>query len=437
MQGAVIAGKYRLQRVIGKGSMGDVWAATNELTRRDVAIKLIPSPSPDLRARLVREARACGRLSHRNIVEVYDAGESENGTPYLVMPLLAGETLAERLYREGRLAPAVAVGIAVDIARALRAAHAATIVHRDLKPANVFLHVEAGAEGEQVKVLDFGVSKVLRGEDAAKTLTGTVLGSPAYMSPEQARADKTLDHRADLWSLGVILFEMLTGVRPFPCKTAQGVIAEIVAGPIPAVTSLAPEVDERLAAVVARCLERDRGKRVQSAEEVIELLRPLSPGVGRVASGNEWRVPGAAMPAGGEEGVGGEEPAVEVEVDETVATVALPPKPKASAPGNAGRVQSGAAVASSSEQAQAPLAQAPAGRVAPARMGSSPAAEDDEDAEAMVRLVLKRRRRTLLIVGVSSAVAILTLLIVAVGVGQQMASENQERRGAVGSSATP
>jgi eukaryotic-like serine/threonine-protein kinase len=273
--GSLIAAKYRLHRLVGQGAMGVVWAAVNERTEREVALKLINGQNEELRRRLLREARACGRLDHRNIIEIYDVGETEEGDPFLVMPLLTGETLAERLARDGLLPPAMAARIAADIASGLSAAHAAGIVHRDLKPANVFLHREAGGEEAfVVKVLDFGVSKML--SEAAGTLAGGAVGSPLYMSPEQARGEPDVDHRTDLWATGVVLFEMLTGTRPFHGDTMFTVVAQILGGPIPSVVERAPHVDPALGEIVARCLERQTDRRVGSAAELAVLLHPFA-----------------------------------------------------------------------------------------------------------------------------------------------------------------
>ena len=257
--------------------MGVVWAAVNQLTSGEVALKLILQSTEELRLRLLREARVCGGLKHRNVIEVHDVGQTEDGDPFLVMQLLYGETLAELLKRQRRLDPPVAAQIARDVARALAAAHAAGVIHRDLKPANIFLHHEAGADGATVKVLDFGVSKSLAMSDGLVTIDGGAIGSPAYMSPEQARADRDLDHRADIWSLGVVLFELLTGVRPFQGDTNQ-VIPRIILGDIPLVSRYVRLVDPGLVTLVSRCLERDRARRIGSATELAELLqRHMSP----------------------------------------------------------------------------------------------------------------------------------------------------------------
>jgi serine/threonine-protein kinase len=266
-----IGGKYRLLRQLGTGAMGVVWEAANEATSRRVAIKLISQKSEDLRYRLLREARALGAIAHRNVIEIYDVGETDDGDPFLVMALLHGETLADLLERQRRIAPATAALIGRDIARALAAAHAANIIHRDLKPANVFLHEEPGADVKVVKVLDFGVAKNLVAEDELVTVAGGAIGSPAYMSPEQIRAEGELDARTDIWSLGVVLFEMLTGERAFK-GSGQQPMAQVMLGEIPRVSDRAPDVEPALVEIVSRCMTREPGRRIGSAEEVATLL---------------------------------------------------------------------------------------------------------------------------------------------------------------------
>ncbi len=275
--GTVIAGKYRLTRHIGDGAMGSVWAALNEFTHREFALKLIRASevgSDELRRRLLREASATGRLRQRNVVEVFDVGQTEEGEPFLVLELLHGRSLQSLLEESGRFSTEALAIIGTDIARALEAAHAAGIVHRDLKPANVFLH-EDPERGKLVKVLDFGVSKVMT--DSSSTATGSALGSPAYMSPEQARGLRTLDHRTDLWSLGVLLFELATARRPFEAETPFAVVAEILRGPIPRLAAVLPGCDPRLDTLIARCLVREVDRRIGSASEVISALAPMVP----------------------------------------------------------------------------------------------------------------------------------------------------------------
>jgi serine/threonine-protein kinase len=270
--------------------MGEVWAAVHTEMRREVALKLIYGDNPDLAVRLKREAQACGRLEHPNVVRIYDIGETDDGDPFLIMQLLTGETLADRLARRRRLPPVEALWIALDIARALRAAHAADIVHRDLKPANIYLHRGLDTEGEEVKVLDFGVSKILSVGDMAFTVTGALVGSPAYMSPEQARASKEIDPRADIWSLGVLLFEMLAGRRPFPSASPMGVIAEILAEPIPSLSTFVPGIDPRIELAVNLCMTREVDDRLQSAAAFIDMLRPVFASIELASTGAGGRM---------------------------------------------------------------------------------------------------------------------------------------------------
>jgi eukaryotic-like serine/threonine-protein kinase len=271
--GSLLGGKYRLDRQIGEGAMGAVWAAVNMSTGREVALKLILRSTDHLRQRLRREARASGKLQHRNVIEIFDVGETAEGDPFLVMPLLTGETLKARIVRERRFDPQFAARVGRDVARALAAAHAAGVIHRDLKPANIFLHQEPDADDlPVVKVLDFGVCKDLNPVDGIATIGGGMVGSLAYISPEQAKVDRSLDHRTDLWSLGVILFEMLAGVRPFK-GTAQDILPQLFFEDIPRVESVNASVDPALSDLVARCLERDRDRRISSAAEIASTLQ--------------------------------------------------------------------------------------------------------------------------------------------------------------------
>ncbi|WP_437591779.1 protein kinase domain-containing protein [Sorangium sp. So ce1000] len=278
--GVLIDKKYRLLRQIGEGAMGVVWAAVNVATAREVALKLIHRPETEFRLRLQREARNCGALRHRNVIDIYDMGETEAGEPFLVMQLLTGETVAELLARRRRLDPPVAASIGRDVARGLAAAHAMSIIHRDLKPANIFLHREPDMDEPVVKVLDFGVAKNLSVNDGLHTVQGGAVGSPLYMSPEQVRAEPNVDHRADIWALGVVLFEMLTGMRPFQ-GDAQAVFMGILTGEIPTVSRYVRRVDQGLVDLIARCMRRDRAERISSAAEVAALLdRYAAHGVG-------------------------------------------------------------------------------------------------------------------------------------------------------------
>lgn len=260
-------------RLLDVGGMGEVWAARNELTQRNFAIKfLLPNLAnrPEALERFVREAETAGRLRHPSIVDVYDVALSEDGRPYIVMELLSGESLEARLHSEGTLTPVRAATFIAQIAQALSLAHAAGVVHRDLSTANIFIarNVEGGAP--LPKILDFGVSKTLGPESALRTQTGNgaVLGCPEYMSPEQAKGAETVDHRTDIWSLGVVLYECLTGAVPFRARNYNALMIAILTRSHRPLLEVAPAMDAELAAIVESCLVKDREKRLQSASEL-------------------------------------------------------------------------------------------------------------------------------------------------------------------------
>jgi serine/threonine-protein kinase len=260
--------------------MGVVWLATNESTGGEVALKLVVRPEPELRHRLLREARACCSIRHRNVIQIHDVGQTDGGDPFLVMELLCGETLADLLSRRRRLSQEEAASIGRDIARALAAAHEKDIVHRDLKPANVFLHDEPGADGHVIKVLDFGVSKSPVVSDGMRTVTGGAVGSPMYMSPEQAKADPTIDGRSDIWSLGVVLFEMLAGQKLF---TGEGVeiVQKVLTAEIPSLSRRVRKIDPSLDQLIVSCLQRRREDRPWPASEIAKRLEVFAAPAGR------------------------------------------------------------------------------------------------------------------------------------------------------------
>jgi serine/threonine protein kinase len=210
VEGQILAGKYRLERPLGSGGMGCVWVASHLLLDMPVAIKFIDpafAGLPEIHRRFEREAKAVARLRSAHVVKILDRG-APGEVPYLVMELLEGEDLGARLKREPRMPLDVVAGLVVELTRGLVSAHAAGIIHRDLKPANVFLARVDG--GEVAKILDFGLAKAIGGDPSGDpTRTGLVMGSPSYMSPEQARARKDIDHRTDLWSLAAVAFRML------------------------------------------------------------------------------------------------------------------------------------------------------------------------------------------------------------------------------------
>jgi len=261
--------------------MGEVWAARNERTDRDFAIKLLlPALARNQEAleRFVREAKATGRLRDPGIVDVFDAGQTRDGRPYLVMELLSGESLDARLCREGRLDPFVVCTSLARIARALHRAHQTGIVHRDLSSANIFFATSGDGRIEVPKILDFGVSKIVgpQYDGRVRTGDGAVLGSPAYMSPEQAQGAEKVDCRADVWSLGVLLYECLCGRHPFIARNYNALMMQIVGRPHRSLSDVMPELEPELAALVDACLIKDRAARVQTALELAEQLESMA-----------------------------------------------------------------------------------------------------------------------------------------------------------------
>ena len=270
-----MVGKYRLDRLLATGGMGSVWVATHVGLDAPVAIKFMApelTSNADARMRFDREARAAGRLRTPHVVRVHDHGLEED-TPFIVMELLEGEDLAARLKREVRLGLVETARILEGAARGLQRAHELGIVHRDLKPGNIFLAL--GDDGETVKVLDFGIAKTpglgRLGEDEA-TKSGLLLGSPEYMSPEQAVGSRAVDHRSDLWSLAVIAFRAITGEKPFAGSNVGEVIVKVCTGPLPSASGALgvpwPELDR----FFARALAREPATRFQSARELADAL---------------------------------------------------------------------------------------------------------------------------------------------------------------------
>jgi eukaryotic-like serine/threonine-protein kinase len=259
--GHVLAGRYELGPVLGQGGMARVHQGLDRQLDREVAIKVLAPPfdrDSDFVERFRREARAAAGLSHPNIVAVFDSG-SDDDTHFIVTELVEGETLADRLGRDGPMPPADAVAVAVDIARALAAAHARGLIHRDIKPGNVMLLPDG-----RVKVVDFGIARAA-GSDTL-TNTGVVLGSTAYLSPEQA-GGQPVDERADLYALGCVLYEMLTGHVPFSADTPIATMYRHVNEDAPPPSTIAP-VQPELEDVVLRCLEKEPKRRFSSAAEL-------------------------------------------------------------------------------------------------------------------------------------------------------------------------
>jgi serine/threonine-protein kinase len=263
----MLAGKYRLELLLGEGGMGFVWSAYNTELELPVAIKLLRGGASHatLVERLRLEARAAARLVHPSIVRIFDIALADNGDPFIVMELLSGENLAQKLSR-GRMSGVDAVQLLLPIADALALAHTKGIVHRDLKPENVFI---ARDEEQAVpKLLDFGIAKRVYGVGLGEKLTGrgTLLGSPSYMSPEQARGDN-VDERSDIWSFCVVLHEAITGHAPFCAADKRTLIRAIMSDkPVPRIVD--PSVDPELAQLIAWGLEKDREQRPRSMREL-------------------------------------------------------------------------------------------------------------------------------------------------------------------------
>jgi serine/threonine-protein kinase len=280
--GDIIAERYVLTEEIGSGAMGSVWRARDRQGAEDVAIKLFARELHEERAlkRFEREASLVRRIENPHVVAVVDAGR-HHGLPYLAMELLHGEDLRRRLKRQGWLQLGDTARVVMHTGHALAAAHAHGLVHRDIKPENLFL--AAVGDREVIKVLDFGVAKasdVIGHGGLDPTVTGTLIGTPHYVSPEQARGLKTVGPASDLWSLGIVAFECLTGRRPFDARSLGPLIAQILSGAIPAPSALCEGLPTAVDAWFARALARDPEQRFPSATAMAEDLVRLAVGLG-------------------------------------------------------------------------------------------------------------------------------------------------------------
>ena len=276
--GHVIDGKYRLARLIGTGGMGAVYEGENVLIRRRVAIKILHAGSTgnaDAIRRFEREAQAAGEIGNDHILEVLDLGSLPNGDRYLVMEYLDGETLAARIERHGRLTPLQIAPIARQFLTALVSAHAAGIIHRDLKPENIFILRSKAGRADFVKLIDFGISKFSRpfveGEQRM-TRADAVLGTPCYMSPEQARGARETDVRSDIYSCGVILYESVTGRLPFEGDSFNDLMFKIALSDAPSPLTFVPSLDTDFAALINRAIARDPEARFATAQAFAEAL---------------------------------------------------------------------------------------------------------------------------------------------------------------------
>jgi serine/threonine-protein kinase len=285
--GAVLADRYQIVRRIGEGGMGAVYEAKHTVIGKRVAVKVLLEKflaKSDFVARLLQEARLASSIGHEHIVDVTDFGTTSDGRSFVVMEFLDGESLAELAMREAPLPIERSLGIARQVASALGAAHAKGIYHRDVKPENIYL-VRRG-DADFVKVVDFGISKAVKpggdegGEGYRLTHTGLLLGTPLYMSPEQARGEEDLDHRVDIWALGVLMYECLTGEVPFRASNYLGIISQVLTHKPTPPSKLRPElgISDAVEAVVMRAMEKDRALRYRTMADLEHDLERLLAG---------------------------------------------------------------------------------------------------------------------------------------------------------------
>ncbi len=267
----MLDGKYRVDKQIGAGGMGAVFLATHTTIGRKVAIKTLHvefTTDEQVVARFHREAQLAGSIGHDNICEVTDVGKLDDGSPYLVMPLLTGRDLSDVMVDGDGLSLERVVDMCCQTLSALAAAHDNGIVHRDLKPDNIFI-TSMGDRKDFVKLLDFGISKIIEQDEVTQlTMTGTVLGTPFYMAPEQAKGAKDLDRRVDIYAMGVILYEALTGMRPFVGDSYNEIMFKIIAEPFTPPSTVNPSIPSPIEKVIFKAMDREPDRRFSNADEM-------------------------------------------------------------------------------------------------------------------------------------------------------------------------
>jgi serine/threonine protein kinase len=279
--GQILDHKYRVEKLIGLGGMAAVWAGVNRRTGKRVVLKMILqslADSEEVRERFRREALAAGRINHPNVVSVFDVFDHE-GRDCIVMELLLGEPLADRLARQGLMEPDEAFALLLPALRGVAAAHAHHVLHRDLKPHNIFLCTSADGEYITTKVLDFGISKIMHpsGDAGDLTLAGKSMGTPSYMAPELANGSRMVDRRTDVYGFGAVLYEALSGHRPFHGLEGVPLLDHIIKEPPRPIASYRPDLSPEVIAVVERAMAKDPVERYRSVESLIGAIESLLP----------------------------------------------------------------------------------------------------------------------------------------------------------------
>jgi serine/threonine-protein kinase len=304
LEGTVLAGKYRVEKILGRGGMGVVVAARHLQLGQRVALKFLLSAAvavPEAVERFLREARAVVQIQGEHVARVTDVGTLDSGAPYMVMEYLDGADLAAVLRKRGSFSQSEAVDYVLQACEAIAEAHALGIVHRDLKPANLFLTQRADGS-PLIKVLDFGIAKATQlgsaaAEAASMTSTSAVMGSPLYLSPEQIRSSRRVDARADIWALGVVLHELLTGSTIYDASSTSELLAMIVADPPRQLRSILPTAPAELEAIILRCLEKEPARRFASVVEFAAALQHFGTADARVSAARIARILGAPCEA--------------------------------------------------------------------------------------------------------------------------------------------